>query len=142
MGGQFTSYAGQPISYFARLKGTTDCLPRRVTAIEDDGTGNICGTFSHALQNAASPNVTVTFALTQGNTITLTGALIPDVPTGTIIDGGDGNGIIINVFGGDGLRLSGGNTLINLTVQRFVGREISTKAAGYNNKLRNVRVAS
>jgi hypothetical protein len=111
-----------------------------VTNIGDDGTGNVCGSFSYALVHA-SPGVTITFMLTQSNTITFSGSLTPTVPVSVTIDGGSGAGIVLDGNGmtGDGLRLSGDDTLINLTIKRFGGRELVTLGPG--NRLRGVRIS-
>lgn len=111
-----------------------------VTNISDDGTGSICGSFSYALVHA-SPGVTITFMLTQSNTITFSGSLTPTVPMSVTIDGGSGGGIVLdgNGVAGDGLRLDGDDTLINLTIRRFGGRELVTEGPG--NRLRGVRIS-
>jgi uncharacterized delta-60 repeat protein len=121
------------------------CNALVVTSLTDNGQANICGTLSYALLNASS-GVTITFALTQGNTITFTGSLTPSLKAGVNLNGGNGaNGVIMNGNGvaGDGLRLvGGGSTLSNLTVQRFAGRElvISNAGSGNVNKLYNIRL--
>jgi hypothetical protein len=109
---------------------SSSCAPLVVTASTDDGKGSGCGTLSYALVTASS-GMTVTFALTPGNTITFTGNLTATVGAGVIIDGGQ-NGIVLNGNGvtGDGLRLMGNNRLINLTILGFAGREIVTSGMG------------
>jgi hypothetical protein len=104
----------------------TQCIPSVVSVVTDDGKGSTCGTLSYALVTASS-GMTVTFALTPGNTITFTSNLTATVAAGVIIDGGD-SGIVLNGNGvsGDGLRLMGDNRLINLTIGGFTGREIVT----------------
>jgi hypothetical protein len=118
------------------------CDPLVVTLTNDDGTGNICGTFSAALK-AVTATQTVTFALTgDGNTITFTGALLWSVPNGVTLDGDSAVGIVLNGNGvtGDGLRLSGNVTLKNLTIRQFGKRELVT--LGNGNKLIAVRLIS
>jgi hypothetical protein len=48
------------------------------------------------------------------------------------IDGGNGAGIVLygNGIAGDGLRLMGQDTLINLTIRKFAGRELVTLGPG------------
>jgi sugar lactone lactonase YvrE len=118
----------------------SSCAPLIVRAISDDGKGSACGTLSYALVTASS-GMTVTFALTPGNTITFTSNLTATVATGVIIDGGE-NGIVLNGNGatGDGLRLMGANRLLNLTIRGFAGREIVTNGTG--NRFYRVYVTS
>lgn len=107
------------------------CDPLKVTEIMDNGKGDKCGTLSYALVQPVSPStgLTITFALSSGNTITMTNKLIPTVQSKVKIDGGDcasGQPIIINGAGvaGDGLRLGGKDRLINLWVKGFAERQI------------------
>jgi hypothetical protein len=103
-----------------------------VTNNFDDGAASSCGTFSYALVQASS-GVTITFALTQSNMITFTGQLTPTIKSGVTIDGGSGAGGIVlygNGVAGDGLRLMGQDTLINLTIRKFLGRELVTLGPG------------
>jgi hypothetical protein len=118
------------------------CEALLVTKNTDDGTGTLCGTLSYALaQPVTTTNAyTITFALTTTSTITFTGELQFAAKAGVTIDGGinaepitlSGNGVP-----GDGLRLSGGNRLYNLTVRGFSGRQIVTYGTG--NRLELVR---
>ena len=121
--------------------------PLVVTAVTDDGTGNTYGTLSYALIHVISTTnpVTITFALTQGNTITFTGSLTTSaiVKTNVVISGGTfgtTNRIILNGNGvsGDGLHLQGRNTLINLTIEKFGGREMVLDGTG--NRMQGVVV--
>jgi uncharacterized delta-60 repeat protein len=138
---------GSPVSATLTIvDNDAACNALVVTSLTDNGQASTCGTLSYALLNASS-GVTITFALTQGNTITFTGSLTPTVAAGVSIDGGNGaNGIILNGNGvaSDGLRLvgGGGSTLSNLTVRRFAGRElvIGNAGSGNANKLYNVRL--
>jgi hypothetical protein len=116
----------------------TACNPLVVTAVVDDGTGNICGTLSHALsQPVATTPVTITFALSNGdNVISFTGALSPTLKTGVVLQGKTSceaaNVPIILLGNGNvgGLRLEGNNTLIGLSVQGFAARQIQTISSG------------
>lgn len=107
--------------------------PYVVTKISDDGNGITAGTLSYVLAQisaSAQPGL-VTFNLDGGgNTVTLTGPLLPNVPTATTIDGGAG--VIINGNGvsGAGLRLQGRVLLQNLTVRGFGAQEIVMKGGG------------
>ena len=110
--------------------------PAIVTSISDDGTGTTCGTLSYALLNSSS-GVTITFALTQGNTITFTGSLTTTakVKTGVTIYGGAfGSTNRITLYGnnvtGDGLHLAGSNYLYNLTIKKFGGKELTLEGTG------------
>lgn len=118
------------------------CDPLLVTAITDNGAASTCGTFSYALLSASS-GTTVTFALTQSNQITFTGTLTPTVKPGVVIDGG-ANRIVLNGNGvsGDGLRLGGNNTLLNVTVKRFAGHEIVIPTGASSNRLLHVITTS
>ena len=118
-----------------------------VSVITDDGTGTTCGTLSYALSQpiTGSSPVTITFALTQGNTITFTGSLTTTakVKAGITIYGGafgTTNRIILNGnrVAGDGLHLLGNNRLVNLTIKNFGGREMVLESPG--NKMQGVVV--
>ena len=101
----------------------------------DDGSG----TLSYALSQpiTGTTPVTITFALTQGSTITFTGSLTTTakVKTRVTIYGGvfgstnrsilNGNGVV-----GDGLHLLGLNYLVNLTIKKFGGRELVLEGTG------------
>lgn len=106
------------------------CDPSQVVANQDDGQASACGTLSYALAQLVGNNstpVTITFSLSGTNTITMSGPLTPTVKTGVVIKGGScANPIVINGNGvsGDGLRLSGGDNLINLWVKGFAGRQL------------------
>ena len=125
------------------------CAPLVVTSITDDGTGTHCGTLSFALSQpvtatAASP-ITITFALTQGNTITFTGSLTTTAKIKanvTVYGGAFGttNRIIINGNGvsGDGLHAVGPSYLVNLTIEHFGARELVLEGTG--NRLQGVVV--
>jgi uncharacterized delta-60 repeat protein len=119
---------------------TTICNALLVTAISDDGKGTTCGTFSYALLNASSA-VTITFSLSEGNTITFTDSLTVPVKVGLGINGGE-NGVTFNgnSVSGDGLMLSGGNTLSNLVVRNFGGREIVAANNSNSSTFNRVRV--
>jgi hypothetical protein len=134
-----SNYTGSTSTTITQVVG---CNPNDalVTNINDDGTGGVCGSFSYALVHA-SPGVTITFALTQSNTITFTGSLTATVPMSVTVDGGSGAGIVLDGHGvaGDGLRLAGGDTLINLTIKHFGGRELVAEGPG--NRLRGVRIS-
>jgi sugar lactone lactonase YvrE len=126
-----SSYAGS-VSNTVEQVVNSDCEPLVVNSNTDNGAGTICGTFSYALMQV-SPGMTITFAFTQSNTITFTGALTPTVKSGVTIDGGSGVGGIVlygNGVAGDGLQLMGQDTLINLTIRRFAGRELVTLGPG------------
>jgi hypothetical protein len=126
-----STYAGSTSNTVTQVVNT-NCNPLVVTNINDNGAANTCGTFSYALVQASS-GVTITFALTQSNTITFTGSLTPTVKSGVKIDGGSGAGGIVlygNGVAGDGLRLMGNDTLINLTIRKFAGRELVTLGPG------------
>ncbi|HEX2911923.1 MAG TPA: Ig-like domain-containing protein, partial [Chloroflexia bacterium] len=122
-----------------------NCDPLVVTSITDDGSGSTCGTLSYALnQPLNSPDgQTITFALSQGETVTFTGSLGIKVKTNVTIKGGtfgsnsrvtlDGNGV-----SGDGLTLTGNDTLLNLTIKNFGGKELVLEGTG--NKLQGVCV--
>jgi uncharacterized delta-60 repeat protein len=135
------------VQYIHRVVPTCNSL--EVTAISDDGIASTCGTLSFALLTATSGE-TITFALTQGNTITFTGSLTPTVPAGVTLDGGggvggaNGSGITLegNGVAGNGLRLSGGNTLTNLTIRHFGGQELVIPLLSPNNRLSKVRLVS
>lgn len=116
------------------------CNPLVVTNITDDGAATTCGTFSYALVEV-SAGMTITFALTQSNTITFSGSLTPTVKSGVKIDGGSGAGGIVlygNAVAGDGLQLMGQDTLFNLTIRKFAGRELVTLGPG--NVLKQVTI--
>ena len=125
----------------------TGCISLVVTQISDDGTGTTCGSFSYALAQSvgtASTPVTITFALSSGNTITFTGALSQTVKQHVVIDGSSnmviGNNIVVlngNGVASAGLRLEGKDTLKNLTVEHFGGTQIITLGPG--NRLMRVR---
>jgi uncharacterized delta-60 repeat protein len=135
------------VQYIHRV--VPSCNSLEVTAISDDGVASTCGTLSFALLTATSGE-TITFALTQGNTITFTGSLTPTVPAGVTLDGGggvggaNGSGITLEGSGvaGNGLRLSGGNTLTNLTIRHFGGQELVIPLLSPNNRLSKVRLVS
>jgi sugar lactone lactonase YvrE len=88
-----SSYAGS-VSNTVEQVVNSDCEPLVVNSNTDNGAGTICGTFSYALMQV-SPGMTITFAFTQSNTITFTGALTPTVKSGVTIDGGSGVGGIV-----------------------------------------------
>jgi uncharacterized delta-60 repeat protein len=149
IGGDFTNVDFIARNKIARLE---TCNALEVTAISDDGVASTCGTLSFALLTATSGQ-TITFALTQGNTITFTGGLTPTVPAGVTIDGGGGGGVVGGANGsgitlegsgvaGNGLRLSGGNTLTNLTIRHFGGQELVIPLLSPNNRLSKVRLVS
>jgi uncharacterized delta-60 repeat protein len=122
----------------------TPCSAVVVTNVSDNGKGTVCGTLSYSLLNVSS-GVTVTFNLTQGNTITFTGSLTVSVKAGVGINGGGGaNGITLNGGGvsGDGLMLRGNNVLTNLTVRNFGGREIVAPATATGNKFYRIIIES
>ena len=123
------------------------CAPLVVTANTDDGTGITCGTFSYALSQpiTGSTPVTITFALTQGNTITFTGSFTTTAKAkvGVTIYGGafgSTNRIILNGNGvaGNGLDLLGHNYLVNLTIEHFGGKELVLEGTG--NRMQGVVV--
>jgi alpha-tubulin suppressor-like RCC1 family protein len=123
------------------------CQPLVVTAITDDGTGATCGTLSYALTQpvSGSSGMTITFALTQGNTITFTGSLTTTakVKAGVTIYGGafgSSSRIILNGNGvsGNGLDLLGHTSLVNLTIKNFKGRPLVLE--GTANRLQGVVV--
>jgi subtilisin-like proprotein convertase family protein len=114
------------------LTNLANCNPLIVTLATDDGSGNVCGTLSHALVNS-SAGMTITL-FTAGTGITVTGQL-PPLAVGVNLDGGEcgqtqtrfsivgmqsgiGSGLV------DGLRLSGNNLLRNLAIRGFSGRQI------------------
>jgi uncharacterized delta-60 repeat protein len=132
-----SSYLGSSSNTVTQV--VNPCDPLVVTNITDDGAASICGTFSYALVQVSS-GMTVTFALTTSNMITFTGSLTPTVKSGVKIDGGSGAGIVLygNGVAGDGLRLMGQDTLINLTIRKFAGRELVTLGPG--NVLKHVVV--
>ncbi|HEX2916085.1 MAG TPA: Ig-like domain repeat protein [Chloroflexia bacterium] len=123
----------------------TACDALAVTEVTDDGSGSTCGTLSYALnQPVNSPDgQTITFALSQGETVTFTGSLGVKAKANVTINGGtfgssfrivlDGNGV-----SGDGLTLTGNDTLVNLTIKNFEGKELVLESPG--NKLQGVIV--
>jgi hypothetical protein len=118
----------------------TLCDPSVVTRTTDDGSGQVCGSFSAALKTVSLTQPLI-FALTGNeNIVTFTGTLVVAVPEDITLDGGSERGIVLNGNGvnGDGLRLSGNNVLMNLVIKGFNEREIVTLAP--NNRLDNVRV--
>ena len=137
------TYAGSTSATLTYVVRPADCDPYRVTAQLDDGTGLQCGTFSYALAQTTgnSSPITVTFALSGTNTVSFSGPLKPAVGLNTIIDGGAGSGIILDGGGlvGTQLRLSGNDTLLNLSVRHFAGPQIVVN--GPNNRLNRVRIA-
>jgi hypothetical protein len=130
-----SNYPGNTSNTVIQVVNPPCSNPKLVTNITDNGAGTECGSFSLAI--AQPPGITVTFALTQGNTITFTGSLTRTVNTGVTIDGGVA-GIVLygNGVAGDGLQLQGNDTLINLTIRKFAGRELVTLGPG--NKLQHV----
>ena len=133
----------QPITQVVQ----SGCAALVVTSVTDNGSGTNCGTLSYALSQpiTGSTPVTITFALTQGNTITFTGSLTPTakVKSGVTIYGGafgSTSRIILNGNGvaGDGLHLAGSNYLVNLTIEHFGGRELVLEGTG--NRMQGVVV--
>ena len=122
--------------------------PFVVTSPTDDGTGTVYGTLSYALSEPITGTtnpVTITFALTQGNTITLTGSLTTTakVKANVTIKGGEfgtSTRIILNGNGisGDGLHLIGRDYLVNITIEHFGGKELVLEGTG--NRLQGVVV--
>ena len=102
----------------------------------------MAGTLSYALSQpiTGTAPITISFALTQGNTITFTGSLTPSavLKAGVVLDGGS---IVINGNGvnGDGLHLTGHNLLKNLTIRGFRGRQLVTDAP--DNRLQGVKLS-
>ena len=143
------TYAGSTAPVITQVVAAAACQPLVVTSITDDGAGLTCGTLSYALSHPAisSKPFTITFALTQGNTITFTGSLTTTASLKAygVINGGavgSSNRIIINGNGvsGDGLHLRGRNTLTNLTIEGFGARQLVQDGAG--NVLQGVKVIS
>ena len=121
--------------------------PFMVTIPTDDGTGKVYGTLSYALSQpiTGTTPVTITFALTQGNTISFTSSLTTTakVKAGITIYGGafgSTSHIILNGnrVAGDGLHLGGNNYLVNLTIEHFGGRELVLEGTG--NRMQGVVV--
>ncbi len=108
-----------------------------VTNISDDGTGLTNGSLFQAISNTAGGGA-ITFQLTSGSTITVTGKL-PDVKVGTFIEGSCSNPITIqgNGVNSNGLVLKGNATLVGLTIRGFIGIQIVTSGTG--NKLACVK---
>ena len=134
-------------AFFNLTNSLAGCNSLVVTAVTDDGSGSTCGSFSYALSQSigtSSVPVTVTFALSSGNTINFTGPLTQDVRHYVFIDGssntGTGTDIVIlngNSVASAGLQLEGGDSLKNLTVEHFGGTQIITLAPG--NRLTRVQ---
>lgn len=104
----------------------------------DDGSGTTPGTLSYYFVNdRVSSGQTISFALTTGTTITITGQL-PPVPVGITVDGGSCNGGIpaITLDGTqaltaiNGLKLSGATALKNLKITGFKGPQLITNSSG------------
>lgn len=139
IGGLFRTVANFTRDFIARLENTA-CNPQVVTNSGDDGQATNCGTFSYALVNAPA-GTTVTFALSDSNTVTFNGSLNPTLKPGVNLDGG-ANGIVLDgkQVSGDGLRLGGNNTLSNLTIRGFSGRALVANSPDNQNWLYRVKI--
>jgi YVTN family beta-propeller protein len=113
-----------------------DCNPLRVTSLAE-GTG--CGTLRGAIAAAgAGTDKTVSIAVASGSVISLTsgitlpvGVTLTTLPTTTC--GANGPGITIAANGvstGDGLTLTGNNTVYGIWVRGFSGRQIVNSGLG------------
>ena len=132
------TYAGTSSSSVTQVVNAA-CAPLVVTVVTDDGTGTTCGTLSYALAQPWSNTtpITVTFALTQGNTITFTGSLTTTAKVKAYVTVSGGtfgttSRIILNGNGvsGNGLDLLGHNYLVNLTIENFGGKELVMEGTG------------
>jgi hypothetical protein len=119
--------------------GNVTCDPLLVKFNFDDGAGTTCGTLSHALAQPVTTTTTlIRFELNPSRTITFSGALVPTLKPGVVLQGKtvcsdstlpvtlNGNGA-----NGDGLRLAGSNLLRGVVVRGFDGRQIMN--VGMNN---------
>lgn len=117
-----------------------------VSKSTDDGTGGTSGTLSYALTQIALTNPltkTITFDLPMTNTVTITGATFPDLPTGVTIGGSCSNGPGIVIVGPPGLssfKLKGGIILYGVKLTGFSGPLLATQPATPN-RLACVRVS-
>jgi hypothetical protein len=118
-----------------------------ITGISDDGTANTCGTLSYAFEQlSANSNITLTFSLSRGRTIDVSGNGFKDhpLPAKINLDGGTdcNNPIVINGTGAnldvDGLTLNG-SQLTAIMVTNFKGRQIVANSG--SNKLTCVKAA-
>lgn len=125
--------ANPTVSYNLTCTGTLV-----VTESTDDGTGTTPGTLSYYLYGQrAESGQTITFALTGPQQVNVTGKL-PRIPTGVKVDGGScgNNGPSVALDGyqivapNDGLVLEGQNTIKNLLIKRFPGRQLVTNGTG------------
>lgn len=122
--------AGTSVFATFNLTNLSSCTANLVTSTSDDGVGTSCGTLSFALRNATSGSV-ISFNVTgTGNmtmTINVTGQL-PTVPAGVTINGGRCGAVVLDGTGAgtgaNGLVLTGQNTLSNITIQGFPGRQL------------------
>lgn len=117
---------------------TSGCDPLLVTTTNDDGQASTCGTLSYALAQIIDGKIR--FNLPAGaNTLNISDTLT--LRSGFGLDGGT-NGIILDGQGrsGDGLRLSGNNTLMNMIIRGFSGRELIID--GKANRLYRVKLES
>jgi subtilisin-like proprotein convertase family protein len=104
-----------------------------ITGISDDGTASTCGTLSYAFEQlSANSNITLTFSLSSGRTIDVSGNGFRDhhLPAKINLDGVNcADPIVLNRSGTnaniDGLTLNG-SQLRAITVTNFTGRQIVT----------------
>lgn len=117
------------------------CDPLIVTAITDNGTGQTCGTLSHALAQPAPQPLNIFFALTSGNTITLTGPLSPALKAGVRLQGKpscsvSAPAIVINGNNqASSLELQGNNLLRGLVITNFGGPELKVAAGSSSTRI-------
>jgi hypothetical protein len=107
-----------------------NCVPDNyVTLTSDDGQGTLCGTFSYALKNTNSGTIQINLSTTP--TLTLTGPLAAgiELKNGVTLSAGRcGIDVRVTINGagvsGDGLKLLGHNTVRNIWIKGFVGRQL------------------
>jgi subtilisin-like proprotein convertase family protein len=147
--GDFTivaSVAGNytPATFNLSNTPAASCEITVITEISDNGSASKCGTLSYAFyQLSANSNITLTFSLSSGRTIDVSGNGFKDhpLPAKINLDGGDcANPIVINGSGSnsniDGLTLKG-SQIRAVTVTNFTGRQIVAMNGG--NKLTCVK---
>jgi len=106
-----------------------------VTNPFDNGLGDTFGTLSYALLQVKSGQ-TISFALTSGNTVAVTGSKLPNIPPGVSLSGSCNAGkptITIDgtaLSSGDGLVLSDGVNLNGLKITHFKGAQIKINGKG------------
>jgi hypothetical protein len=122
---------------------TTSAADFTVTSPNDDGSNadqTTNGKLSFALKNATSGQ-SIKFNISVGNTINVTGAL-PAVQSGVTIFGGEcgTTGVILDGTGSTNGLIIHGDTLINITIQNFSGKQLTILPAPGRNILRCTKV--